>query len=65
MHKAGGVLSKHPPALCGLTRYSDYGGILETPIAPVHANLASNFMPMDYSTIPVVSSLKHRNYLSY
>src|SRR5579863_4553995 len=25
MHKAGGVLLEHPPALCGLTRYSDYG----------------------------------------
>src|SRR6202034_3670879 len=25
MHKAGGVLLERPPALCGLTRYSDYG----------------------------------------
>src|SRR6204780_4869089 len=31
MHKAGGVLLEHPPALCGLTRYSDYAQKFKDP----------------------------------
>src|ERR1039457_4501797 len=34
MHKAGGVLVEHPPALCGLTRYSDYGQKCKDPYRP-------------------------------
>src|ERR1019366_6966954 len=34
MHKAGGVLAKHPPALCGLTRYTDYRQKFKDPYRP-------------------------------
>src|ERR1700684_1286331 len=34
MHKAGGVLVEHPPALRGLTRYSDYAQKFKDPHRP-------------------------------
>src|SRR5579871_2223503 len=39
MHKAGGVLLEHPPALCGLTRSLGFGESLKSPTASVHVNI--------------------------
>src|SRR5580658_5021107 len=49
MHKAGGVLVEHPPALCGLTRYSDYGQKCKDPHRPCPRQSAQTAVPASAS----------------
>src|ERR1700693_692783 len=64
MHKAGGVLLEHPPALCGLTRYSDYGQKCKDPHRPC-PRPRGNFAAANWGAGRAVEHLKLPRERSY